>query len=311
MQAHHWILGVFSLVVSMTTYAEKTPLQWLTSMEQAHQQLNFKLPLVHLERDHVQTYAFEHGNVEDQEVVYIASLSGPVRHSYRIDNLVTYVEPETKPYSINAQKIVGPSPMKFVGKLDQIERNYSITALGKGRIAGRICQLIRLKSKDKHRFNYIIWLDQQSSLVLRYDLFDLENNLLEQVQAVGLNISEAPSENLVKLKNANKLDVSITAKSAQQRWSLSWTPPGYVQQSRDNHRLMITSKNVDYMLLSDGLSDVSIYVAQAGELPLPEKALTKNGISMANHRQGNIDVTVVGRIPYETALQISRSVKAN
>lgn len=311
MQTHHLILGVFSLLASLSSYAEKTPMQWLKGMEQAHQQLNFKLPLIHLERDHVQTYAFEHGQVDGEEIVYIASLSGPVRHSYRIDDLVTYVEPETKPYSINAKKIVGPSPMKFVGKLEQIKRNYSITALGKGRIAGRICQLIRLKSKDTHRFNYILWLDQQSSVVLRYDLFDLENNLLEQVQAVGLNISEQPSENLIKLKNARRIDASATTPSGEQRWRLSWTPPGYTQQSRDNHRLMITAQNVDYMLLSDGLSDVSIYVAKAGELPLPEKELTKNGISMANHRQGNVDVTVVGRIPYDTALQISRSVKAN
>jgi len=311
LQAHHLIIGVFSLLTSLTSFAEKTPQQWLTSMEQAHQQLNFKLPLVHLERDHVQTYAFEHGLVDEQEVVYIASLSGPIRHSYRVDDVVTYVEPETKPYSINGPKIVGPSPMKFVGKLSQIEQNYSLTALGKGRIAGRITQLIRLKSKDKHRFNYILWLDQQTSIVLRYDLFDLENNLLEQVQAVGLSVSEQPSANLVKLKNASKFDVSTAAKNPPQRWSLSWTPSGYTPQSRDNHRLMITSKHVDYLLLSDGLSDVSVYVSKAGELPLPEKAITKNGIAMANHHQGNIDITVVGRIPYDTALRLSRSVTAN
>jgi len=311
LQAHHVIIGAFSLLVSLTTLAEKTPKEWLSSMEQAHQQLNFKLPLIHLERDHVQTYAFEHGRVDDQEVVYISSLSGPVRHSYRIDDIVTYVEPESRPYSINGRKIVGPSPMKFVGKLAKIEQNYSVTALGKGRIAGRTCQLIRLKSKDGHRFNYIIWLDEQSSLVLRYDLFDLSNNLLEQVQAVGLNISEQPSTNLVKLKNAEKIDVNLIAQTTQQRWTLSWLPPGYTQQNRDNHRLMVTAKHVDYLLLSDGLSDISVYVSQAGELPLPEKALTKNGISMANHRQGNVDITVVGRIPYDTALKLSRSIVAN
>lgn len=310
MQAHHLIIGVFSVLVSLTSFAEKTPKEWLVSMEQAQQQLNYKLPLVHLERDHVQTYAFEHGVIDEQEVVYIASLSGPVRHSYRIENLVTYVEPETKPYSIKGQKIVGPSPMKFSGKLAQIEQNYSVTALGKGRIAGRICQLIRLKSKDKHRFNYILWLDQQTSLVLRYDLFDLENNLLEQVQAVALKVNEQPSENLVKLKNANQVEVNMTTPNRQQGWELSWLPPGYSIQSRDNHRLIITSKPVEYVLISDGLSDVSIYVSEAGELPLPEKALTKNGISMANHRQGAVDITVVGRIPYETALQLSRSIKA-
>lgn len=309
MQQFHWIIGVFSLLASTASFAEKTPHQWLESMEVAHQQLNYKLPLIHLERDHVQTYAFEHGRVDGDEVVFIASLSGPVRHSYRVNNVVTYVEPETHPYSILAEKIVGPSPVKFVGKLPEIMQNYSVTALGKGRIAGRICQLIRLKSNDEHRFNFILWLDEQSSLVLRYDLFDLENNLLEQIQAVGLSISENPSENLIKLKNANEVEVNVPPQITDQRWTLSWLPQGYQQQARDSHRLIITEKNVDYMLLSDGLSDVSIYVARAGEVALPEKALTKNGIAMANYRQGNADITVVGRIPYETAMQIARSVK--
>jgi len=311
LQAHYLIIGFFSLLLSTVSYAEKTPLEWLTSMEQAHQQLNYKLPLIHLERNHVQSYAFEHGRVEGQEVAYIASLSGPVRHSYRIDNLVTYVEPEIKPYSIHASQIVGPSPMKFVGKLAQVTENYSITGLGKGRIAGRICQLIRLKSKDDHRFNYILWLDEASSLLLRYDLFDLENNLLEQIQAVGLHISENVSANLVKLKDSTRIDISPVVKAAPQRWDLSWTPPGYKMQSRDNHRLMVTAESVEYLLLSDGLSEISVYVAQAGELAMPKKAITRNGIAMANHRQGNVDITVVGRIPYQTALKLSRSVIEN
>jgi len=306
---HHWIIGVLSLLVSCTTLAEKTPHQWLSSMESAHQQLNFKLPLIHLERGHVQTYAFEHGRVDGDEVVYIASLSGPVRHSYRINDVVTYVEPETNPYSVYAQKIVGPSPVKFVGKLQQISQNYSVTALGKGRIAGRICQLIRLKSKDKHRFNYILWLDLQTSLVMRYDLFDLDNNLLEQIQAVGLSVSDLPSSNLIKLKGSNKVEVSVAPPLPPQNWSLSWIPAGYSLQTRDNHRLMVTDKTVDYLLLSDGLSDISVYVSPAGELALPEKAITQNGIAMANYRQGNADITVVGRVPYETALKIARSVK--
>jgi sigma-E factor negative regulatory protein RseB len=303
------LVGIISLLVSGLALAEKTPTDWLDDMNLAHQSLNFTLPMVHLEPNSAQTYLFEHGVTNEKQVVYIAALSGPVRHSYRVDDVVTYMEPESRPYSINSEKIIAPSPAIFVGKTQHIIDNYSLTMIEKGRIAGRITQLIRLKSKDKHRFNYILWLDLETSLLLRYDLFDLNNNLLEQVQAVGLQISEHPSDNIIKLGAKVSDETRMMAATPQDNWVFSWLPSGFSIQASDSHRVVNTDQAVEYVMLSDGLSQVSVYVAKAGNIELPSKLFTKNGIAMANHRVGSLDITVVGRVPFDTAMKIARSIQ--
>ena len=75
------------------------------------------MPLVHLEPSSVQTYLYEHGVSNNKEVGYMAALSGPLRHKYRVDNKVTYLEPENKPYTINSSKIVCASPALFVDQM--------------------------------------------------------------------------------------------------------------------------------------------------------------------------------------------------
>lgn len=297
------------LLVSGTTLAEKLPIDWLKSMDLAHKSLNFTMPLVHLEPSSVQTYLYEHGVSNDKEVVYMAALSGPLRHKYRVNNKVTYLEPENKPYTINSRKIVGASPALFVNKIDHIEENYSMTMVEKGRIAGRITQLIRLKAKDENRFNYILWLDLETSLLLRYDLFDLNNNLLEQVQAVGLHLNSLPSENIKQLAARTNDEVRIINAIQQEKWQFSWLPEGFSVQASDSHRVDKSLGAVEYLMLSDGLSQVSVYIAQASNIDVPAKLITNSGIAMATQRYGQYDVTVVGRIPYDTALKIAHSIE--
>lgn len=298
------------LLVSSVALAERTPIDWLESMDSAHQKLNFTLPMVHLEPNSAQTYLFEHGVSNNKQVVYMAALSGPVRHSYRVDNKVTYLEPESRPYTINATKIVGASPALFVGKIQHIIENYSMTMVEKGRIAGRVTQLIRLKAKDGDRFNYILWLDLETSLLLRYDLFDLDNNLLEQVQAVGLNLNTEPSENIIQLSTRVNDQVHALTATQQDRWTFNWLPSGFVVQASDSHRVDKALSAVEYVMLSDGLSQVSVYIAKASTAEIPAKLQTNSGITMANKRYGQYDVTVVGRIPYDTAFKIANAVEA-
>lgn len=297
------------LLVSGSALAEKLPLDWLKSMDIAHKELNFTMPLIHLEPNSVQTYLYEHGVSNDKQVVYMAALSGPVRHRYRVDNKVTYLEPENKPYTISGNKIVGASPALFVDKIDHIEENYSMTVIEKGRIAGRVTQLVRLKAKDENRFNYILWLDLETSLLLRYDLFDLNNNLLEQVQAVGLHLNQLPSDNIIQLAARADDEVRIVTALQQDKWQFNWLPQGFSIQASDSHRVDKDLDAVEYLMLSDGLSQVSVYIALGSKIELPPKLITTSGIAMANQRYGQYDVTVVGRIPYETALRIARSIE--
>ena len=95
----------------------------------------------------------------------------------------------------------------------------------------------------------------------------------------------------------------------QEKWQFSWLPSGFIVQASDSHRVDKSLGAVEYVMLSDGLSQVSVYIAPAGKLEIPPKLITNSGIAMANKRYGEYDVTVVGRIPYDTALKIAHSIE--
>lgn len=295
--------------LSSGVYADKNPLQWLEEMNHAYQNSNYSLSIMHLQRNHAQSFLFEHGVIDDDQIVYISSLTGPVSHSYRINNKVTYIDPEIQPYSVEADTIVMASPSLFVNKTDTIVANYHLSLAGKGRVAGRMSQVVRLKSKDKHRFNYVLWFDAENSLLLRYDSYDLDNNLVEQMQVINISLTEQPSEKLVKLLNA---DISQTTMAPQvnteTQWKFNWLPDGYQLKASDSHRLFTTSQATDYLMLSDGLSEISVYVARAGKIPFPDRVVTQGGVAVARHRESGIDITVVGKVPLETVAKIARSI---
>lgn len=292
--------------------SEKTAQAWVQGMNQAFSALNFKLPLIHLQRNRIQTYSFDHGIVADKQVVLLDYLSGPARQSYRVDDLVTYVDAEFPSYSIQSSKIVAPTPAMFVGDIAKLEKNYRFILSGQGRVAGRMAQLVRLAARDEHRFSYLLWLDLETSLLLRYDLLDLDNSVVEQMQALQLHVFDQPSDALTNLVSLPPIERQVSSVvNTDTRWQLKWTPPGFELKAADSHPLLSTREHVDYLLLTDGLTQISIYVALAKDKPLPEQVVTAGGTAMANHRQGRVDITVVGKIPADTALKLARSLSLN
>ena len=304
----YW-LALVLLTVTGSALAETTPIQWLEKMNAAYHQSNFSLSIIHLQRNHIQSFSFEHGIVGEDKVVYINSLTGPVSHSYRINNQVTYIDPEIKPYRVESATIVIASPAFFVDKEAAVIANYQLTLGGQGRVAGRAVQLLRLTAKDEHRFNYILWLDVETSLLLRYDSYDLNNNLIEQMQAITFELRDQPDEKLVKLVNSDlKNVVKAPQVSTSTRWQFNWLPSNFSVAASDSHRLFTTTQPVDYILLTDGVSEISVYVARADDVAFPERLITPGGIAVARHRESGIDFTVVGKIPLETAIKISHSM---
>ena len=130
----------------------------------------------------------------------------------------------------------------------------------------------------------MLWLEQESGLLLRLDMLDPEGNLVEQYMGVDLRIQPEVSHWLSELAAA-RLPESIAVQEAypapQQppAWQPGWLPAGFSLVSSDRHQLAFIDRMVDYLLISDGLVDVSIYL-------MP----TDNGRTLPNQlvRQGAI-----------------------
>ncbi|ALO35720.1 transcriptional regulator [Colwellia sp. MT41] len=311
------LLLLLSVNVSAIADTESAKL-WLEQLSKSLRQLNFTTSFVVVKNNHAEPYHWLHGIAEDsQELEIFSRLNGPRRDILRQGAIVSYIEPEQEPYSIISNDVNSPIPTIFRGDISAIEDSYRFISVGRSRVLGRVAQLVRIVAKDKYRYSYWLWLDQQTGLLLKMAIFTRQGLLLEQIQFTHLEVSEQLSENLVQLQSS-ELPGVIKLNNQQQNkslsWQVDWLPQGFSVIKSNQHQLnnyhQGDDKAVEFMLFSDGLVEISVYVSLSHEkFRAPEYASDGATIIFNQIIQG-IEVGVVGAIPLATAKKIAESIVA-
>ncbi len=312
--------ALFLLLLSFNVLAINTDTEsakfWLKKLSQSLKELNFTTSFVVVKNNQVEPYHWLHGIGENElELEIFASMNGPRRDVLRQGDVVSYIVPEQEPYSVISKDIRSPIPSIFRGDITALEDNYRFISVGRSRILGRVAQLIRIVAKDDYRFSYWLWLDQQSGLLLKMAVLTRQGQLLEQIQFTRIDVSEKLSENLVQLQLTELPPVGKLNNRQEHKnlpWQVNWLPEGFKLLKSNQHSLnsysRVGEKTVDFMLFTDGLVEVSVYVNASKEnFRAPEYA--NDGATMVyNHVSQGIEVGVVGGVPLVTAIKIAESI---
>lgn len=322
------LLGAFFSFSAVASDASTDVDQAKNSLERLSQslrQLNFNTSFVVVKNNQAEPYHWLHGTVKNKvsesesnqkniELEILALLNGPRRDILRVNNTISYIEPEYAPYSISSEQISGPIPTVFGRDISVLENNYHFVSVGKNRVLGRAAQLVRIVPKDVHRFGYWLWLDQQSGLLLKLAVITRKGNLLEQIQFTHLEITDAISENLRQLQATELpkiVDIAAKQQSIDLAWQVNWLPDGFESIKSDRHRISTSKQAVEFMLFNDGLVDISVYVNPSNEKQRAIEFANDGATLVLNQVINNIEVSVVGKIPLETAKKIVSSVSFN
>jgi sigma-E factor negative regulatory protein RseB len=309
------ITFVLSLVLSFNAFASDTnpAKDLLLKMANAVHNRNFDASFVVVKGKTMEPYRWVHAKHGDTELEHLSLLNGAGLEMVRIDNQVTYFEPQSEPYSLKTDSIAGPIPEVLFKDIERLSAHYDFVLGGKGRIAGRAAQLVRIESKNEYKYNYWIWLDVESSLLLKAAYVNHQGEALEQLQLTHISVTEKPANMLLEILNRdfptplpeNTLEGTV---HAAKNWKISWLPDGFELLKSDRHKLDLNNELTDYYLFSDGFVEVSVFIQR----PLPGKrlsgALTSGATTVYVHNGGNFDVSVVGNVPSMTAKAIAESV---
>lgn len=256
-------------------------------------------------------YVWRHAVLDSGKTAeQLSLLNGPGFEQIRIDDKVSIFEPGFTPISIHASVIDGPIPSAFIHRPDILNDGYDVLLMGRNRVSGRMAQQIRVISKDKSRYQYHLWLDEQSGLLLKQNMYDAKGVLLEQIQITQLSINDDVKLNFAKIQPDQLPPVGVTpiAKNQQLPWTVSYMPVGMRKVAQNLRRIPLTGQPAEYLMLSDGLVDVSIYVMQASDVTQEDLAVTTDATSVVSISDGRIQVTVIGEVPIETANKIANSI---
>ena len=309
------ITFVLSLVLSFNVFANDTnpAKDLLLNMANAVHTRNFDASFVVVKGKAMEPYRWVHAKQGETELEHLSLLNGAGLEMVRINDQVTYFEPQSQPYSINTDSIAGPIPEVLFKDIEALSSQYDFVLGGKGRIAGRAAQLVRIESKDEYKYNYWIWLDTESSLLLKAAYVNHQGEALEQLQLTHISVTEQPAPMILEVLNRN-FPTPLPGKALEgeksnaTNWRIGWLPNGFKLLKSDRHKLDLNNELTDYYLYSDGFVEISVFVQR----PLPGRrlsgSLTSGATTIYVHNGGNFDVSVVGNVPSQTAKAIAESV---
>lgn len=287
---------------------------WLAKMSDAVKSLNYTISFILLKPGvDSQPYLWRHGvNEAGLEMEQLNQLNGPGREVVRIGNKVSYFEPNVPPYSLQSSIINGPFPSEFFQRPEKLMLGYEFIMVGRSRIAGRAAQQIRIISKDKSRFGLNVWLDQETGLLLKMNLIGQEAQLLEQIQVTGLQVTKEPDPFFAKIEPGMLPEVVNFNPSAviNSPWTIKYLPKGMTIVKRDLRRLSGSGEVVEYIMLSDGLVDISVYIQdRSNSKPQDNLVGTVQSDTLLTIEHGELNITIIGKIPAATANAIAKSIQ--
>lgn len=307
----HNVSSMQGAVIDGVTYPANTPEAWLLKLNQGLRTLNYQLSFVVIHANsQLKPYLWRHSIVDEVEMEHLSLLNGPGSEIFRIDDKISYFEPNSVPFSRQSRYINGPIPVQFFKDPLKLKEGYDLVLVGRSRVSGRSAQQLRIVSKDGSHYGTTIWLDQETGLLLKLDTVDAAGNLVEQLQVTSLNVFEEPDPYFEKVDESRLPEVNrlTNLPGTEHAWQINWIPPGMKIIKQDIHRLAASKEIVEYVMLSDGLVDISVYISKTQSRPEDGGWVRHESNTLFSINNGALEVTVVGKIPPQTANRIATSI---
>lgn len=306
---------------------ESTPATLLRRAAEAAQNTNFQGVLVYRGAGATEVLHVTHRFKDGQQSEHLITLTGVPRELIRIGNRLTCLLP--RGHQLRLQR---PSDHKLLGALRgpglvRVAQWYRFSSLEAARIAGRKCLGVAVEPRDAYRYGYRLWLDAATQLPLRVMLMGSGERVLEQVMFTQVSFPKTipdsafkpqfePSEgyHLVQQELSATppgAEATSAAQQAAELWRFSNLPPGFRITLRDQGvgGGGAEAGRADHLVLSDGLSSVSVF-SRPVQLGQPELiGLSHLGAVHAYGRTvGGYHVTVVGEAPGRTVRAIGAAI---
>ncbi len=286
------------------------PGMMLVRSAEASRTRNYQGVVIYRGDERFEVLRVQHRYKDDSERERLVSLTGEPRQLLRIDNRLICILPKGRSMSIDRPNLKGFLAQLTAERVGQLKAFYEFRSEGVGRIAGRACNGVSVRPKDKYRYGYEVWTDQETNLPLKISLTGPESEVLEQVMftevAFPKTIADEAFETEVDIRKFNLItrnlpkldDVPTPDQHGEPQVAFGKLPPGFKIVSHDDRALPDGSGNVEHLLLSDGLSSVSVFsTVQSREEKVLQGVSHMGAVQAYGKVVGSFHVTIVGEVP--------------
>lgn len=281
--------------------------QWLAKVDQAMQTLSYHGTVVFLKNGHLDAMKYQHGFEDGNEIERLTSLNSPLREVVRKSSDLWRQEADVSKLANRH-----PYDRSFILNLPldtaKLDSQYLLAIADQEVTANRRTQIIAVLPKDDLRYARKIWVDSETFLPLKVEVYAPEGTILETVLFTDLKLDDSiasarfmAEEAATAIQNLRSKNVDEFEKSPYQFKNL---PDGFELVFFVPNSLGKAKKMVDRILVSDGFSTVSIYIEGKGK-QAAEGMRTLGALNSYSKIVGNYQVTVLGEVPAKTVERIA------
>ena len=307
-----WLLACLTFA-SFTVQASDDPWLMLEKAAFAARELNYQGIFVYQNGNQMRSVQITHMNDAGHELARNVVLDGQPREVFSQGSDIVIFNAKRDRVIVEKRRGQNMFPAMIPTNLEAIKSSYSAVLGDVERVAGREARTINLVPNDKLRYSYRIWTDNEFGLLLKMLLIDINNNPLEQIGFTQLSMLNTHDLDWFqpKMDGAKNyvMEESPQVGHVTDNWVIANLPPGY--RKIDHILISVPGKKspVNQLIFSDGIASVSLFIEPMlkGMRPkMGHKVMGSTNIC-ANVIDG-YQVVVVGEVPKETVMQISKAI---
>ena len=207
----------------------------------------------------------------------------------------------------------------------QMEKAYVLDVGGDEFVANTKCKIVIARPRDKMRYLQRYCIEPESGMLLKYSLVDRSHEAVEQLMFTALTLSpSAPAANAptpTPIATADKAALPVASAAAVVAseakaipsnafgWKFTNLPAGFQQVNNLEQAGANGQKPVQQIILSDGMTSVSVFIASPDSPGTVENAaLSAGAMNIFSTEADGYKVTLVGEVPVATLESISKSL---
>lgn len=238
------------------------PVELLSQMTRAMASLNYTGVVAILKNEKLDTLKYFHSVQNGVEQERLLSLNSPLREVVRNGEVVSCLFISNNSAIID-HKPVGQSFLQDFPKDPEIlGKAYDIGFEEDAQIAMQAADVILLKPRDQYRYTRKLWLAKDTHLPLKVEVQDFTGGTLEQLLFTELHVADSLSNVELKIDPQQVQHIHEFEDVGLDKLpiTLKNIPAGFEKKFFNRTHLHSANTQVHQLLLSDGLSSVSIYM---------------------------------------------------
>ena len=286
---------------------------WLAAARQATVKLNYRGIVSYMKDNQIESLHVFHGFRNGLEQERILSVNTPMREVIRTEDKVTCYYPDTKSMSIDIKPSRHSVLLDLPANLTELSRHYSFSLGDVEHVARRPAQVVLIEPKDDLRFARRLWIDVETKLPLKFEWLDEDKQIVEQMVFNSLSLEPSlPPEELApstQVDDAWKIKQHEILPAESLIWTLDGVPDGFHMMSYTRLKCGSDNRAIDHILLSDGVSSVSIYIDQLMNEIFQSQPKKIGAINTYTRKLDKYLITVMGEAPAKTVQSIANGIR--